>query len=529
MQVKNFTYGKCIWIGLFLVFAVFFFTVPAFANDGNLRTLVKMGGLFGAVLGIIGIGVAGYFAGKSYDTYTGWERYTHGAGQFYNRKRFRRDRPTYGVEEKTKRLSYIENLAGRMRALRELMIPLDKGEPKWSPEMGIEGLPEPLKDFFKKHEDKYKPTLKAFELLGLQKANWKNFKTQLAVADAWSVANGAVFESVYAPELNSGLFPSEPEGPPEEWDFRGIHRDKPLPFKSPGHASEFIKKITHTFGATLVGITRLNPDWCYQGFLRGVGAVEWDVPKHWEYVIVFATPHEWDQLYVNPTYGTSYDAYSRNRIIGGKLESFIHELGYPARAHVPPRSYDLVTPPIGIDAGLGEEGRNGLLITPELGCNARLACVTTNIPMEVDKPVDLGIKEFCKKCKICAEKCPSGAISHKGPDEVVRGYKRWRIKDELCFQTWASVAQSRARGCRICLAVCPYSRKNNWVHAFSRYADPRDPTGIVANLLLWTQKNFFKYPQAKDFMPPPTGDNATYHKPPDWLLTEKWFDVPKTW
>jgi hypothetical protein len=175
MHVKNLPYGKCIWIGLFLVFSIFFLAVPALANDGNFRTFVKMGGLFGAILGIIGIAVAGYFAGKSYDSYTGWERYTHGAGQFYNRKRFRRDQPTYGIEEKTKRLSYIENLAGRMRALRELMVPLDKREPKWSPEMVIEGLSEQLKDFFEKHEDKYKPTLNSFKFLCQQKANWKNF------------------------------------------------------------------------------------------------------------------------------------------------------------------------------------------------------------------------------------------------------------------------------------------------------------------------------------------------------------------
>jgi epoxyqueuosine reductase QueG len=149
--------------------------------------------------------------------------------------------------------------------------------------------------------------------------------------------------------------------------------------------------------------------------------------------------------------------------------------------------------------------------------------------MEVDKPVNLGIMDFCKKCKICADKCPSGAISHKDDMEVVRGYRRWCIKDELCSQIWASVATSHFRGCRICLAVCPYTRKNNWVHALSKYTDPRDPTGIVASLLLKAQKSFFKYPDAKDFLPPPEGKNATYHEPPDWLQTDKWFDVEKKW
>jgi hypothetical protein len=123
--------------------------------------------------------------------------------------------------------------------------------------------------------------------------------------------------------------------------------------------------LTHTFGATLVGITKLNPDWVFQGRFRGVGQVDYDVPKHWEYAIVFAPPHEWDMFYANAVYGSSFDADSRERIIGGRLENFIQQLGYPARAHVPPGHYDLITPPIAIDAGPGEQGGMGLLITPE--------------------------------------------------------------------------------------------------------------------------------------------------------------------
>jgi epoxyqueuosine reductase len=519
-------------MGTIFIFSFFILGLAdvALAADEDLRSALKIGSAIAAVLSIIGIAIAGYFAGKSYDSHTGWERYHHGAGQFYNRRSFRQDKPTYGINDTTQRLNWIESLPGRMAAISGLMKPSDGSKSKWMPPMGMDALPEPIKGFFKKNERKYKLTLEAFELIGEQKKNWPKFENQYVLADAWSSAHGSIFGDhdgeFLPPEFQ---YPPEPQGPPEEWDYRDVHRDDPLPFKSSQHAAELMKKITHTFGATLVGITKLNPDWCYQGHLRGVGEGDWEVPKHWEYAIVWATPHEWDSMYCNPNYGTSYDAYSRNRIIGGKLESFIHELGYPARAHVPPMSYDLVTPPIAIDAGLGEIGRHGILITPELGSNSRLGVVTTNIPMAVDKPVNLGIMDFCKKCKICAKTCPSGAISIKDTPETVRGYRRWRIRDESCFQTWASVAQRHVRGCRICLAVCPYSRKNNWVHALSRYVDPRDPTGISASVLLWMQKKFFDYPKAHDFMPPPSGKNASYHEPPDWLQTDKWFDIPKTW
>lgn len=503
----------------------------ALAGDDTYRSLLKGGGLIGALLGIVGISFAGYLSGKNFDSYTGWERFTHGAGMFFNRKPFSREKPTYGVTDNTRRVNTEENINSRLMTLMHLMMPPDGGPPKWTPDKGPEALPEPYKTFFLENPDKYKLTLECFQSIKKQHENWPKYEDQFAIIDAWSNALGNIFEDwqghPWEKDSHTAMYPAEPQGPPEEWDYRGIHRDKPREFKSPDHAAELIKKITHTFGATLVGITKLNPDWAYQGHLRGVGDGPWEVPKHWEYAIVFATTHEWDQFYVNPNYGTSFDAYSNDRIIGGRLESFIHELGYPARSHVPPYYYDLMMPPIAIDAGLGQQARTGLCVTPETGGNARFACVTTNIPMTVDKPIDFGVQDFCRKCKICAETCPTGAISHADEPGVVYGYKRWKIKDELCFNGWANTAGSKiGRGCRICLAVCPYSRKNNWIHTLSREIDPRDPTGKVSSILLWMQKNFFTYPKAKEFLPP---YNKTYHQPPDWLKTEDWFKVDKTW
>jgi len=521
---------KVMRILLVLGFIVLGLSGSAEAADFNFRYLLKAASPVAALLGIVGIALAGYWAGKSFDSYTGWERHTHGAGMFFNRTPFRREKPTYGVTALASRLNWEDSLFHRIITLKSLVRPPDGSPPKWVPTMGLEKLPEPLKSYFERRPEVYQLTLKTFPLIERQRANWKNFEVQFAIADAWSNALASSYVEHDGKDLDSErLFPQEPKGPPEVWDYRGIRREKPLPFKSPKHASELIKKMTHSFGATLVGITKLNPDWCYQGFLRGVGPGKFEVPKSWEYAIVFVTPHDWDSLYANPTYGTSYDAYARERMIGGHLETFLHELGYPARAHVPPYYYDIVMPPVAIDAGLGEQGRNGLLITPELGCNARLACVTTNVPMEVDKPIDIGVADFCKKCKICAERCPGNVISDEDEPKVVRGYKRWEIRHEACMHIWASVARSHLTGCRICLAVCPYTRKNNWLHSLSRNIEPRDPTGITSSMLLWMQKKFFKYPEAREFMPPPTGRNATYHEPPELMQTDKWFDVEKTW
>ena len=145
------------------------FSSLAFADDGISRSLLKAGGLIGAVLGIIGISIAGYVSGKSYDSYTGWERYTHGAGMFFNRKPFHKEKPTYEVTEKTLRVKWIDSILHRnLMTLLPLMMPPDGSGPKWLPDKGPDALPEPIRTFFLENEDRYMATLEAFGLaLGL--------------------------------------------------------------------------------------------------------------------------------------------------------------------------------------------------------------------------------------------------------------------------------------------------------------------------------------------------------------------------
>jgi len=229
----------------------------AFASDGPYRAILKAGGLIGLLLGIVGISFAGYFAGKSYDSYTGWERFTHGAGQFFNRKPFQKESPTYEKTAQSSRLRYVDNLEGRLGSMMKLQHPPDGSEPKWTPSMGMEALPELLKGFYQEDQEAYPQMIKAFEFMKKQQEDWPKWATQFAVADAWSSAMGSLFDPPNPADRPSfeNVYPPEPQGPPEEWDFRGIRREKPLKFKSPQLASQLIKKITHTFGATLVGIT----------------------------------------------------------------------------------------------------------------------------------------------------------------------------------------------------------------------------------------------------------------------------------
>ena len=487
-------------------------------NGLNRRNFIKTIGLASGAVTLGGAAGAGLAAGKNKDSHTGYGRTAYGEDQFFNRKPFMVNEPTYEKVSAPKRISYIENLFKRLGEISRLMHPREEGVEAWTFEQGVETLPEPLKSYYIEHPGSLDELQKAMEKSQEQRKDWDKYKNKYILADAWSSAHAS-------PLHGKGAFPHPPKGSAEESDFRGIKEDK-LSFKSKSHASELIKKIAYSFGASLVGIAKVKEEWVYQGYMRGVGKTEFDVPKHWKYAVVIAVPHEWDSMYANPTYGTSYDAYSKLRFIAGKLEVFIKELGYSARSHVPPTSYEIAMPPIAIDAGLGEQGRNGILITPELGANTRLAAVTTDIDFEPDKPIDVGIKDFCVKCKICAEECPSGAISFDNkPEKIIRGFKRWNIDQDKCFTIWNSVATSHSRGCRVCFSVCPYSRKNNWIHNIAREVDPRDPTGVFSSALLTMQKKFFKYPGGQEYLPPPDGNNETFNEAPEWLRTEEWFNL----
>ena len=471
------------------------------------RQFLKATGAASATLGSAGLGFFGYQAGRDPESYTGWE--THeGAQQTFNRKRHAKENPHYKKVGQTSRVDARTDVIFYRRG--DLMR-------YWRDDTGIEGLPAHLRAYYKEHPDVLEQDLfQRKEIFPKMMEDSRKHRDQFILSSAWSNAMGAVS-------------PDRINQPPEKSDFPQPSRfggnTEPLNMKSPEKTSKLIKKIAHELGSTLVGIAELNPDWVYQYPMKGRG-FEADeplqIPEHWKYAVVVGTPMSWDPMYANPNYGTSNDAYSRSRIIAFRVASFIKQLGYPARPHTPGADYDLMVPPVAIDAGLGEQGRHGVLITPELGCNFRPAVITTDLPLVPDKPIEFGVQSFCKTCKICAENCPSGAIS-MGGKEVVRGYLRYQLDREKCHTFWSSNLGNM--GCRICIAVCPYTRKSNWLHKAALKVSANDPTGLSHSVLTELQKRFYPGPDPqKYYMPSLGGENASFRRPPWWLRSEDFIE-----
>jgi epoxyqueuosine reductase QueG len=60
-----------------------------------------------------------------------------------------------------------------------------------------------------------------------------------------------------------------------------------------------------------------------------------------------------------------------------------------------------------VRCGLGWQGKNTLLITPNYGPNVRLISVLTTAKLDIDEPYE---EDLCKDCKKCVIACPTGAL-----------------------------------------------------------------------------------------------------------------------
>ena len=248
---------------------------------------------------------------------------------------------------------------------------------------------------------------------------------------------------------------------------------------SPEEMAKTVKAAARLYGAGLVGIAPMNES--YVNLKQGKKDIVFEdaevpavtdkkfvIPRRMRWVVSIAIPMDLDLLSRAPT--SLGDAatglgYSHSAFTVASLAEFIRGLGYQA---IPSVNDTALSVPFAVEAGIGELSRLNKLVTPEFGPAVRLCKVFTDLPMAYDKPVDFGLVEFCRKCKKCAESCPSGALSFDDePSFKTRGpwnnpgHKAWFEDSYLCFQHWQQVDN----GCGICLASCPYTKAAQaWIH-----------------------------------------------------------------
>jgi reductive dehalogenase len=230
--------------------------------------------------------------------------------------------------------------------------------------------------------------------------------------------------------------------------------------------TEYIKGWTGYLGAHSTGITELHDFHLYT--IRGRGEEKGNpVIKRHKFAIAFTIEMDYNNIEPAPGSSAVFESsqqYLRGANIALQLATFLKKLGYDSRAHID-GDYEVICPLVARDAGLGEIGRMGLLMTPRLGPRVRIAVVTTNAPLIPDKyKPDFNIIEFCRVCKKCADCCPGNSIPN-GDMKNIDGVERWRIDADSCYQYWCISGTD----CGRCMAVCPFSHRNNLFHNIIRF------------------------------------------------------------
>jgi hypothetical protein len=141
--------------------------------------------------------------------------------------------------------------------------------------------------------------------------------------------------------------------------------------------TEFIKKWSLKLGAKNCGVTELQDYHLYTTGGRGERYAKPVLNNH-KYAIAFTTEMDKTMIQSAPTGSIvmeSAQQYLDSGTVAIQVAKFLRNLGYSARAHID-GNYQVVCPLVARDAGLGEIGRMGLLMTPGLGPRVRISVVT---------------------------------------------------------------------------------------------------------------------------------------------------------
>lgn len=254
-----------------------------------------------------------------------------------------------------------------------------------------------------------------------------------AEVTAYHRQSGAVRE-YYSPDAPGGRGPKPVEKAPQKVS------------KDPAGWTMEIKRFALANESDLVGICAVDPEQIYQGY---------QVAEPTLIVIGVAMDHgalnQAPPSFDNPAAAVVVaDEYNRAARACRKLANYILGQGYNAKAFQGPYATAINMIPHAIAAGLGQLGKHGSMINDLYGSSFRLSAVSTDLPLLLDAPKDIGAEDFCLNCQVCTKACPPAAIFPE--KQMVRGVEKYYVDFDKCIPYFGETL-----GCGICIARCPWS------------------------------------------------------------------------
>jgi ferredoxin len=223
----------------------------------------------------------------------------------------------------------------------------------------------------------------------------------------------------------------------------------------PAANARAVKSLAYMLGADLVGICEAT-DYAWYSHREDGTPIE---PYH-RYAVVMLIDQGYETME-----GASGDdwisgaqsmrSYMRGAEIAGVMAETLRGMGVSSRPQTNSDS-DVLHIPLVLLAGLGELSRIGeLVLNPFVGPRFKSVVLTTDLPLEVDKPIDFGLQYFCDNCLKCARECPCDAISW-GDKVVFNGYEMWKPDVERC--TRYRLTNAKGSACGRCMKTCPLNK-----------------------------------------------------------------------
>ena len=182
-------------------------------------------------------------------------------------------------------------------------------------------------------------------------------------------------------------------------------------FSTTEEAAALIKKKAFELGADEAGIAEIEATDIYK-----------DRVVSEKYAIVVGQKMLWRNFQEVPSHDSAIECLRIYFSLGEtviRLAGYIRHLGYACTVEHPIGDSDVLHVPLALKAGFGELGRHGSIIHPTMGPLFRLGSVITDMPLQIDSPIDAGIAAFCDTCKACRRYCPANAIPDPGDGEIL--------------------------------------------------------------------------------------------------------------
>lgn len=189
-------------------------------------------------------------------------------------------------------------------------------------------------------------------------------------------------------------------------------------------------------------------------------------------------------IFCRASWGVDYHVAVRERL--QMLEVWLTERVPSVRLKSMVDTGELVDRAVAERAGIGWNGKNCSIITPEFGSYVYLGDLMTNIPFAPSTPME----DDCGDCTLCIDVCPTGAIVAPGQLNSQRCIAFLTQTKGFLPDEFRAKIGNRLYGCDTCQTVCPKNKgKINWIHEEFK-PDPELAKPLLQPLLNISNKEF---------------------------------------